>query len=93
MQMAWKTPQPIRKRLKAAREAAGLTQRELAGLSGVSASTIAQLEQGIYPDPRIGTLIALADALDIPLDELVGREPELPPKPEPKATRRGRRKR
>ena len=45
-------------------ERRGLTQAELAKMSGVSQSTIAQIEKG-RKDPSITTLRKIADALDV----------------------------
>jgi transcriptional regulator with XRE-family HTH domain len=59
-------------RLKQAREAAGMTQQELAFASGLSLSMIAQLEQGAKTDPRMSTLTALAAALGVSVDHLTG---------------------
>lgn len=52
------------KRLKAAREAAGLSLRELAAESGVDHSNIAQIEKA-ERDPQLSTIIVLAEALKI----------------------------
>jgi predicted transcriptional regulator len=44
----------------------GLSQRELAGLTGTTQSAIARLEAGGRP-PRIDTLLRIANALDCDL--------------------------
>src|SRR5262245_58332257 len=95
IQMPWKKHAAIGERLKQLRGDAGLSQREVAASAGLSLSVVFKIEQGVIPDPRIETLVALADALDIALDDLIGREQDLPPEPEPPAPRklRGRRKR
>lgn len=55
--------------LKVEREAAFLSIRELSEKSGVSASTITELEQDrTAPQPR--TIRKLAEALDIPPEQL-----------------------
>ena len=64
---------PFGKRLKALREAAGLTQQQLAVKAGLSVSNLSQLEQGQKTDPRISTVAALAGALGVTCDELMGR--------------------
>lgn len=50
----------------ARRQDLGLSQRELAGLTGTTQSAIARLERGGRP-PRIDTLLRIADALDCDL--------------------------
>lgn len=59
-------------RLKAFREAANLSQQELAVAAGLSISIVSHLEQGRKTDPRISTLLALARVLAVPLQELLG---------------------
>jgi transcriptional regulator with XRE-family HTH domain len=63
---------PIAEKLKALREAHGLTQQELAFQSGLSISIIAQIEQGGKVDPRISTVNALAKALGVGIQDLTG---------------------
>lgn len=59
-------------RIKRARKARGLSQRELADLSPVSYSTITKVEQGIMPaSPAV--IAALARALSAPVTELTGQ--------------------
>jgi transcriptional regulator with XRE-family HTH domain len=50
-----------------------LTQEGLADRAGVSTDTIRKLEQGVRQTARIDTLRALARALDVELDRLVGQ--------------------
>jgi len=63
-------------RLRRKRRDSLLTQEQLAGLSGVSQVMIAKTEQG-HRQPRLSVLTRLADALDIPLSELVDNRPRL----------------
>jgi predicted ATPase/DNA-binding XRE family transcriptional regulator len=56
-------------RLRRLREAAGLTQEELAGRAGLSAKNISDLERGKRRRPYPHTVRALADALELPEDE------------------------
>jgi transcriptional regulator with XRE-family HTH domain len=53
------------------RSSKGLTQRQLAVLSGVSLATVAHLETESDRSPRTETLKALAMALGCKLDDLV----------------------
>jgi predicted ATPase len=55
--------------LAAFRSSAGLSQEELADASGVSASTISDIERGVSRAPRYSTLRTLADALEMPAQE------------------------
>lgn len=58
--------------IRRARERAGLTQKELAAHLGVDAMQLSRWETGRLT-PRLKTAADIADALDISLDELVGR--------------------
>jgi transcriptional regulator with XRE-family HTH domain len=61
--------------LRAARVRRGWTREELAYRSGVSYGAIAQIESGRRRDIRLTSVAALADALDVTIDHLVGRTP------------------
>ena len=52
-------------RLRRLREAAGLTQEELAERSGLTPNAIGMLERGLRRHPHPGTVRALTDALDL----------------------------
>jgi transcriptional regulator with XRE-family HTH domain len=56
-------------RLRTLRGRKGLTQSQLAAAVGIHPMTVAKLEGGSRPDPRWSTVLALADALGVPLDE------------------------
>jgi transcriptional regulator with XRE-family HTH domain len=58
--------------LKTARERLGWTREALAHHSGVSWSAIAQIESGRRRDVRLSSLSALADALGVSVDYLIG---------------------
>jgi transcriptional regulator with XRE-family HTH domain len=45
---------------------------QLAVRAGLSLSVVSQIEQGSIPDPRVSTLLKLAAALGVTLDELAG---------------------
>jgi transcriptional regulator with XRE-family HTH domain len=61
-------------RLKHLRKKAGWSQQKLAEKAGLSYNVITKIEQGAAKKPTIQTMIKLADAFQIPLDELVGRK-------------------
>ena len=62
------------KNLKAFRNQKGWSQEKLAREANISYHTVIKLEQSGIKNPRIETVIKLADALEVSLDELVGRE-------------------
>jgi len=62
------------KNLKALRNQKGWSQEKLAREANISYHTVIKLEQSGIKNPRIETVIKLADALKVSLDELVGRE-------------------
>ncbi|MDQ1425458.1 MAG: hypothetical protein QOD72_2956, partial [Acidimicrobiaceae bacterium] len=59
--------------LRSARERSGWSREALAYHSGVSWSAIAQIESGRRKDIRLSSLAALAEALDLSVDYLIGR--------------------
>lgn len=62
--------------LKQARRRAELTQDGLADKAGLAYSTLAKLEQGAIDNPTLSTICALAGALGVSLDYLVGNTPK-----------------
>jgi len=60
--------------LKKLRLKKGWTQQELSHRAGLSHNSISKIEQGVSLKPEIQTMIKIADALDVSLDELVGRK-------------------
>jgi len=66
-------------RVRTIRKRRGLTQIELAGNSGVSASLIRKLEQGAIAEPRSETVRRLAVALKVPTTRLTSRHDDPPP--------------
>ena len=64
----------LAKKLKELRKKAGWSQQKLAEKAGLSYNAITKIEQGIAKQPTIQTMIKIADAFGISLDELVGRE-------------------
>ena len=59
--------------LREARERLGWSRETLAHHAGLSCAAVTQIEQGRRTDVRLGSLVALADALAVPLDHLVRR--------------------
>ncbi|MEM8923061.1 MAG: helix-turn-helix domain-containing protein [Actinomycetota bacterium] len=68
-------------RLRRARGRRGLTQEGLAEAAQLSVATVQKLEQGQRKSAATATLIALANALDVELSELIGKRPELTQEP------------
>ncbi|MGH7193708.1 MAG: HAD-IA family hydrolase [Candidatus Saccharimonadales bacterium] len=62
------------KRLQQARQAAGLTQQQLCHQANLSFSTLTKIERGAIKAPSVFTVQAIAGALGVGLDELVGHE-------------------
>ncbi len=62
----------IGERLKQLREMRGLSQNELAKRAGVSHPVVSDLERGIREDMTVSTAKALARALGVSLEMLVG---------------------
>lgn len=58
-------------RLRRARNARWLTQKELAQKAGVAEHTVMRIERGQSPTPTRDTVFALADALDVRPEELL----------------------
>ena len=55
------------------REQKHFTLAVLSKMTGLGTGRLSEIETGVTSDPRISTLIKIADALDVTLDELVGR--------------------
>jgi transcriptional regulator with XRE-family HTH domain len=63
----------LAKRVKELRKQRGWTQQKLAEKAGLAFNTITKIEQSLAEHPNLKTLLKLADAFGISLDELVGR--------------------
>lgn len=63
----------------------GLTQEALADLAGIHRTEVSLLERG-KREPRLGTLVKLAAALEVPLDAFLDGIEWWPPKRKPGAT-------
>lgn len=62
------------KNLARLRKENGLTQEGLARKANISYHTIIKLESGAVSNPKIETVVKLADALLVSTDELMGRK-------------------
>jgi len=62
------------KNLITLRKQKGWSQEKLAQEAGISYNTLIKLERNGIKNPKIETVIKLADALGVSLDKLVGRE-------------------
>lgn len=60
----------LKDNLRKYREGKKITQEELEEQSGISQSMISAMETGRIPNPTLATLRALAEQLDITIDEL-----------------------
>ncbi|MGW6744979.1 helix-turn-helix domain-containing protein [Streptomyces sp. NPDC055025] len=72
------TSTSIGDRIRSLREFRDVTQEQLAERAGVHVDTIRKLEQNIRQSARINTLRALARALDVQLERLVGQPTVMP---------------
>lgn len=59
--------------LRQARQEAGLSIRDLERLTGMASAAISQVENGVRRDPGFSTVLRLARATGISLDDLVVR--------------------
>jgi transcriptional regulator with XRE-family HTH domain len=62
----------FKQRLKDARQFAGLTQEELAKRSGLASRTIQGYERGVRTPQRFQNVVAIAKALDVSPEYLLG---------------------
>jgi transcriptional regulator with XRE-family HTH domain len=53
------------------RKEKGLTQEGLARKANISFHTLVKIESGRIKNPKIDTVVKLAEALDVSLDELI----------------------
>ena len=59
------------KNIKKLREKRGLSQDKLTKRADITLTTLVKLETGINDNPTLKTLVKLANALEISIDELV----------------------
>src|SRR5262245_42019720 len=78
--------------LQRLREAAGLSQAELAGRAGLSLRSVQNWEQG-HRKPKADALLALSGPLQVPVETLVALVAGQPaPPPSPKGGGKGKRR-
>lgn len=75
--------------LQEARQKAGLTQQQLCHQANLSFSTLTKIERGAIKAPSIFTIQAIAGALHLSLDELVGHDSPAQPHRQLRKTRGG----
>ena len=80
-------------RLRTLREAAGLSQQQVAERADLSLSLIAKMEQGRKADPRASTLLALAGALGVRPGQLIEDLTKPPEGTFPRKGKKGKKKR
>ena len=61
----------VAKRIRQARERAGLTQAQLAEAAGLSDESVSRIERGTY-EPALSSMVAMAEVLGVGLDSLCG---------------------
>jgi len=62
------------KRIKELRNKYKITQDKLAKKADIPFSTLAKIEAGYTPNPSMETLIKIADAFSLTMDDLIGRK-------------------
>jgi len=64
------------KNLKKLRQKKGWSQEKLAREASISYNTLIKIERGGIKNPKLETLIKLAKALGVSIDELIGKIPK-----------------
>ena len=77
---------PILEKIKKIKQEKGYTNEVLAKKSGIPLSTLNKILSSIIKDPKIGTLIAITDALDVDINSLIYDDPNIQDKPNTKTT-------
>jgi len=60
--------------IKNIRKKKGLSQEKLARLADISNNTLVKIEMGMAKEPTITTVSKIATALEVSIDELVGKK-------------------
>ena len=66
-----KEPSKIGVNIKKFSKKNGVSKSELVRRTGLDYHTIAKIERGVTPDPRVHTVVKIASALGITVEELV----------------------
>jgi DNA-binding XRE family transcriptional regulator len=61
----------IAENLKKLKKAQKLSQTDLCKRADLAYHTVAKIENGTTPDPRISTIVKIASALNVPVEELI----------------------
>ncbi len=64
----------LNKNLKDLRKKKNWSQQKLAEKAGLSYNAVTKIEQGAATHPTIQTIMKIADAFEVSIDELVGRK-------------------
>ncbi|MHB1864897.1 MAG: HAD-IA family hydrolase [Candidatus Saccharimonadales bacterium] len=71
---SYKLERALGQRIQSMRLAAGLTQQRLCNQANISYSTLTKIERGAIKSPSIFTVQAIAEAIGVSLDKLIGTE-------------------
>ncbi len=77
----------IGERIRTARKRAGLSQEAVARRADMSVKGMGDIERGDIPDPHISSLRKIADALGVPVGELLGESVPLGARLAPRVAR------
>lgn len=66
----------LSKKIKEFRAKQKMSQDQLAKKANIPFSTLVKIEAGYTPNPSVKTLVKIADAFNISVDELLGRRKE-----------------
>ena len=64
----------LNKKLKEHRKKQSLSQEQLAKNAEITYTTLIKIESGRNTNPTLKTIVKIADALGVSLDELIGRK-------------------
>lgn len=64
----------LAKRIQTARKTAGYTQQQLCQISNLSYSTLAKIERGAIKAPSVFTVQTIAEALNVSVESLLGKQ-------------------